>query len=195
MTLTWQCNENKDISLHPRMIVDISINYSRHCWCHFGVVPFTLYSCCRVCCALSPKLALHKCRSVIVHSGLVGFIKTCFYIAVSPFTMSHSTRLQSKHCFSAATECQFHWDHNMYMTLFVPPPSTSTNGGMDPAGELCWKSSFQLLSPLHIPPLVPSFHSFFLPFFLLFNRCLFSVRVLRSVAEVICFARARSRFV
>lgn len=140
--------------------------------------------CYRVCCALSPAVALCKCRSVIVSGsvatfslckfGLVGFAKTCFYKAVSPLTMSRSTRLQSRYCFSAATECHFHRDHNMYMTLFVPPfsttvplSSTGTNGGMDPAGELCWKSSFQLLSPLHIPSFLPLFFFFCLSSFYL----------------------------
>lgn len=92
--------------------------------------------------------------------------------------------------------------HYMYISLFVPPFSTAlplsltgTNGGMSPAGETCWKSSFQLLSPLCIPPIVPCFPSFFLPLFFLFSRCLFSVRVLRPVAEVICFGRAGTWFV
>lgn len=75
-------------------------------------------------------------------------------------------------------------------------PSEETIGGINPAGETCWKSSFQLLSPLHNPPLVPCFpSSFFICFSFFFNRCLFSVRVLRSVAGVICSDTASTRFV
>lgn len=169
-------------------------------------ITYFIYSCCSACCLLSAAIALCKCRSVLFSKSLANFsllVLDCWVfwelmlfhvLTLFPLTISCSTSLQFLYRFSMTSECPFHWDHDVYMFLYLPPPGS--NGGINPAWEICWKSSFLLLSPLDKPPLVPCFpSSFFHSLFFLFNRCLFSVRVLRSVAEVICFDRASAQFV
>lgn len=102
-----------------------------------------------------------------------------YFVCFRLFTQNNHNSLllcRSPCCFSAAT-VSFNeavictW---LYLCHLPPPPCLCVwwaNGGTDPAGETCWKSSFRLLSPLYNPPsscpLLPLFFLSFLPSFYL----------------------------